>query len=197
MRKAISQRLSVGGQPQESDLEQLKKDGVTTVVNLRVAGEKSPLTPTEERALAQKLGLQYHHLPISLDKLDATQVKELRKILRENQGPIYVHCGMGQRACSFCTSPEKTDTGYSVFFTVSSESGDSVPRTPWDFFALDLLRQVPALGPVGCLCAATPAVCKAASALEVRPRRALSSVAAFRHWAGLFSMSITRSNAVS
>jgi uncharacterized protein (TIGR01244 family) len=89
MRKAISQRLSVGGQPQESDLEELKKDGVTTVVNLRVAGEKSPLTPTEERALAQKLGLQYHHLPISLDKLDATQVKELRKILRESQGPIY------------------------------------------------------------------------------------------------------------
>jgi uncharacterized protein (TIGR01244 family) len=101
MRKAISQRLSVGGQPQESDLEELKKDGVTTVVNLRVAGEKSPLTPTEERALAQKLGLQYHHLPISLDKLDATQVKELQKILRESQGPIYVHCGMGQRACSF------------------------------------------------------------------------------------------------
>src|SRR5271163_3067453 len=32
-----------------------------------------------------------------------------------------------------CTSPEKTDTEYSVLFTVSSESGDSVPRTPWDF----------------------------------------------------------------
>jgi uncharacterized protein (TIGR01244 family) len=109
MGKAISQRLSVGGQPQESDLEELKKDGVTTVVNLRVAGEKSPLTPTEERALAQKLGLQYHHLPISLHKLDVTQVKELRKILRESQGPIYVHCGMGQRACSFSLAASSVD----------------------------------------------------------------------------------------
>ena len=81
MRKAISQKVSVGEQPRQSDLEELKKDGVTTVVNLRVAGEDTSLTPTEERALAEKLGLQYHHLPISLDKLDAAQVKELREIL--------------------------------------------------------------------------------------------------------------------
>jgi len=85
MREAISQRVSVGGQPQQSDLEELKKDGVTTVVNLRVAGEDTSLTPAEERALAEKLGLQYHHLPISLDKLDPAQVKELRAILGESQ----------------------------------------------------------------------------------------------------------------
>ena len=59
MRKAISQKVSVGEQPRQSDLEELKKDGVTTVVNLRVAGEDTSLTPAEERALAEKLGLQY------------------------------------------------------------------------------------------------------------------------------------------
>jgi uncharacterized protein (TIGR01244 family) len=101
MRKVISQRVSVGEQPRQSDLEELKKDGVTTVVNLRLAEEDSPLSPAEERAVAEKLGLQYHHLPISLDKLDIDQVKLLRKILRNSQGPVFVHCGMGQRACSF------------------------------------------------------------------------------------------------
>jgi uncharacterized protein (TIGR01244 family) len=75
MRKAISQRVSVGEQPGQADLEELKKDGVTTVVNLRLAEEDSPLSPAEERAVAEKLGLQYHHLPISLDKLDIDQVK--------------------------------------------------------------------------------------------------------------------------
>jgi protein tyrosine phosphatase (PTP) superfamily phosphohydrolase (DUF442 family) len=79
MRKAISQQVSVGEQPGQSDLEELKKDGVTTVVNLRLALENSPLNPAEERAIAEKLGLQYHHLPISLDKLDIDQVKELRE----------------------------------------------------------------------------------------------------------------------
>jgi hypothetical protein len=41
-------------------------------------------------------------------------------------------------------------------------------------------------GPVGCPEAAAPAVCKAASALEVRPRRALSSVATSTSWCGQF-----------
>ena len=109
MRKAISQRVSVGEQPRQSDLEELKKDGVTTVVNLRVAGEDTSLTPAEERALAEKLGLQYRHLPVSLDKLDAAQVKELREILQNSQGPVFVHCGMGQCVCSFSLAASGVD----------------------------------------------------------------------------------------
>ncbi|MDX6711104.1 MAG: hypothetical protein QOH96_2120 [Blastocatellia bacterium] len=109
MRKPISQKVSVGGQPRQSDLEKLKEDGVKTVVNLRVAGEDTSLSPAEERALAEKLGLQYHHLPISLDKLDAAQVKELREILQNGQGPVFVHCGMGQRACSFSLAASGID----------------------------------------------------------------------------------------
>jgi uncharacterized protein (TIGR01244 family) len=109
MRKALSQQVSVGEQPRQSDLEELKKDGVTTVVNLRVAGEDTPLTPDEERAFAEKVGLEYHHLPISLDKLDAAQVKELREILQNSQGPVFVHCGLGQRACSFSLAASGVD----------------------------------------------------------------------------------------
>jgi uncharacterized protein (TIGR01244 family) len=101
MRKEISEKVRIGDQPRETDLEQLKKDGVATIVNLRLPGEETPLTPAEEQALAKKLGLQYHNLPISLDKLDAAQVKELREILGNSPGPIFVHCGMGQRACAF------------------------------------------------------------------------------------------------
>jgi uncharacterized protein (TIGR01244 family) len=98
--KAISQKVSVGGQPRVFDLEELRKNGVKTVVNLRVTGENSPLTPVEERVLAERLGFQYHHLPLSLDDPTPAQVKELREILQNSQGPVYVHCGMGQRACS-------------------------------------------------------------------------------------------------
>ena len=78
MRKLISSQISAGDQPLAADLEKLKKEGVITVVNLRLEGEDSSLTPAKERALAEKLGFEYHHLPISLDKLDAAQVKELR-----------------------------------------------------------------------------------------------------------------------
>jgi sulfide:quinone oxidoreductase len=110
VRKTISERVSVGEQPRKADLEELKKDGVTTVVNLRVVGEETPLTPAEERALAEQLGLQYHHLPISLDKLNAAQVKELREILENSKGQVFVHCGLGQRACSFSLAASGVST---------------------------------------------------------------------------------------
>ena len=61
------------------------------------------------RALAEKLGLEYHHLPISLDKLDAAQVKELREILKSRPGPVFVHCGMSQRACSLSLAARGLD----------------------------------------------------------------------------------------
>ena len=110
MRKAISQQVSAGEQPRQSDLEELRKDGVTTVVNLRVPGEDTCRgSPAEERAIAEKLGLQYHHLPISLEQLHAAQVKELREILHNSQGPVFVHCGMGQRACSFSLAASDVD----------------------------------------------------------------------------------------
>jgi uncharacterized protein (TIGR01244 family) len=109
MRKLISSQTSAGDQPLAADLEKLKKEGVTTVVNLRLEGEDSPLTPAKERALAEKLGLEYHHLPISFDKLDAAQVKELREILKNRPGPVFVHCGTGQRACSLSLAASGLD----------------------------------------------------------------------------------------
>jgi uncharacterized protein (TIGR01244 family) len=137
MRKAISQKVSVGPQPQKSDLEELKKDGVTTVINLRLTGEDTSLTPAEERALAEKLGLQYHHLPISLDKLGAARVEELRQILDGSQGPVFVHCGMGQRACSFSLAASGLDSD--SIFGQASELGFPVQDERLKAFLSSLL----------------------------------------------------------
>jgi len=109
MRKAISQQVCVGEQPGRSDLEELKRDGVTTVVNLRMPGEASPLTPDEEHALAEKLDLQYYHVPVSFDTLDANQVREIRRILQNSEGPAFVHCGTGELACSFSLAASGVD----------------------------------------------------------------------------------------
>jgi uncharacterized protein (TIGR01244 family) len=99
----------VGDQPTAADLEKLKKGGVTTVVNLRLEEEEGPLTAAKERALAEGFGLEYHHLPISFDKLDAARIKELREILKSRPGPAFVHCGTGQRACSLSLAASGLD----------------------------------------------------------------------------------------
>jgi hypothetical protein len=38
-----------------------------------------------------------------------SKVKELREILHGSQGPVFVHCGMGQRACSFSLAASGVD----------------------------------------------------------------------------------------
>ena len=98
--KEISQKVSVGDQPRETDLERLKKEGVATVVNFRLAAEESPLNPAEERAIAEKLGL----FSTTTFRYHSTNSMPIRsKSYGKFSGMVgtdFVHCGIGQRACS-------------------------------------------------------------------------------------------------
>jgi hypothetical protein len=51
-----------------------------------VAEEDTPLSPEEERVLAEKLGLQYHHLPISLDNSMRLGSKSCARFSRTPKG---------------------------------------------------------------------------------------------------------------
>ena len=84
--------------------------------------------------IAEKLGLQYHHLPISLDKLDIDQVKELRKILRNSQGPVFVHCRNRTTRMSLTACGVKTDLIFEqareLSFPVQDEKLRLFPKEP-------------------------------------------------------------------
>ncbi|TAJ30072.1 sulfur transferase domain-containing protein [Bosea sp. (in: a-proteobacteria)] len=98
----ISHWLTVGGQPTADDLKALKKQGFRSVVNLRRAGENNqPLTPEKERAEAEAAGLAYYHLPVSPKELRNEHVEAFRQSLEGLPGPVFVHCGGGQRAGAF------------------------------------------------------------------------------------------------
>jgi uncharacterized protein (TIGR01244 family) len=99
--RSISAKVAVGGQPSAEDLERLRSQGFVAVVNLRGDGEADqPLPPAEEGDAAAAVGLAYDHIPVSLAALDADQVDKLRAVVDAAQGPVYVHCGAGQRACA-------------------------------------------------------------------------------------------------
>ena len=106
----LSDKVVVGGQPSADDLAKLREQGITTVVNLRTEGEANqPLSPSEEASLAQNLGLSYQHVPVSLSALDPKQVDDVRATIRNAQGPVYVHCGAGQRACAIALLAEENE----------------------------------------------------------------------------------------
>ncbi len=105
----VSEKVAVGGQPDLEDLRRLRAQGFAAVVNLRVDGEAEGMPGVaEERQEAAALGLAYHHVPVSLADLDPALVDALQAAIAASPGPVYVHCGAGQRACALAllaTSP--------------------------------------------------------------------------------------------
>ena len=97
----LSEKVAIGGQPTVEDLHELRAQGFVAVVNLRTTGEDGqPLSPEAEGFAAHEVGLDYRHLPVALAQLDPNHVHRLRAAIDAAAGPVYVHCGAGQRACA-------------------------------------------------------------------------------------------------
>ena len=90
----IDDHLFRGAQPQASGLPELKKLGITTIVDLR--GENLSKSKWEQTH-AQTLGIRFVHIPVSgwAPPSDA-QVAEFLNIFRANpQERVFVHCRYG------------------------------------------------------------------------------------------------------
>ena len=98
MREAIkiSNQFIVGPQPVGRDYERLQREGIRSIVNLRTGGEDGGAhSPREEAQRAAKLGMGYHHEPISIGALQFSQIDRLRNRLKVLPAPIYLHGGSG------------------------------------------------------------------------------------------------------
>lgn len=93
-------------QPTAADLRRLAAQGVRTVVNLRHAGEftdppaAATLSIEAEGDLCRRLGMDYTHLPVSMKTADPKLATGFEKVLAaaREDGPVAVHCRLGQRA---------------------------------------------------------------------------------------------------
>ena len=88
-------------QPSAAGLRRLAADGVRTVINLRHAGEDCvPLSIEAEGDLCRRLGMDYAHLPVSMKTADAKLAAGFEQVLAASRedGPVAVHCRLGQRA---------------------------------------------------------------------------------------------------
>ena len=97
----ITPEISIGAQPSASDLQELKKDGFRSVINLRRPDEASPLNPSEEGAQVRALHMDYFNLPISPQNLSAADAEKFRERISELPKPVFVHCQGGTRAGAF------------------------------------------------------------------------------------------------
>jgi tyrosine-protein phosphatase SIW14 len=90
----INDGLYRGAQPSEEGLEELKKLGITTIVDLRAEDRgKSEW----ERQQAEKLGMRFVHIPIAGFAAPTNEeVAQFLSLFHDSQQKIFVHCLLGE-----------------------------------------------------------------------------------------------------
>ncbi|MDI1320872.1 MAG: tyrosine-protein phosphatase [bacterium] len=88
----VSPALWRGAQPDERGLATLKKLGVATIINLRMAADVAP----GEEAAARRLGLGYVSVPLpGWSAPDAAAVARVLSLLASAPAPVFLHCQHG------------------------------------------------------------------------------------------------------
>ncbi len=104
VKRAITPTITLGDQPTEADLDQLKGEGYVGVVNLRNPGEpEQPMSPTEEGEKVRALGMEYLHYGVGaapLDKQGVTAVSDFVDQHAQDPRKVLVHCRRGPRAAA-------------------------------------------------------------------------------------------------
>jgi protein tyrosine phosphatase (PTP) superfamily phosphohydrolase (DUF442 family) len=90
----INDGLYRGAQPNEQGLEELKKLGITTIVDLRAEDRGKSAW---ERQQAEKLGMKFVHIPIAGFAAPTNEeVAQFLSLFRDAQQKIFVHCLLGE-----------------------------------------------------------------------------------------------------
>jgi protein tyrosine phosphatase (PTP) superfamily phosphohydrolase (DUF442 family) len=88
----VHDTLYRGAQPDKHGIENLRRLGVATIINLRMADDVAP----DEEATARRLGLGYIHVPLpGLSAPERAQVDRVLALIETSPKPVFVHCQHG------------------------------------------------------------------------------------------------------
>ncbi|MBL0370849.1 TIGR01244 family phosphatase [Rhizobium sp. KVB221] len=107
---AITERLSVSGQPQAEEITSLGSQGFTTLINLRPDGEESSQPGNKvEAAAAGTAGLAYDFIPVTMPTITLADVRAFQAAVAKASGPVLAHCKGGSRAIALHAIGEVLD----------------------------------------------------------------------------------------
>jgi protein tyrosine phosphatase (PTP) superfamily phosphohydrolase (DUF442 family) len=108
----INKDFCTGGQPRLVHLEQLKKEGVKAIINLRQPSEHRA---EEEEAKARELGLRYFNIPFAIGSPTDEQVEEFLRITDDPENrPAFIHCAGAIRVGAFWMIRRVLRDGFTV-----------------------------------------------------------------------------------
>jgi protein tyrosine/serine phosphatase len=89
----VNDYLYRGAQPHPAGIQELKKLGITTIVDLR--GE-NPTQRDSERQQAESLGIRFVSIPVSgWDPPSNEQVAQFLSLFRNRKEKVFIHCRFG------------------------------------------------------------------------------------------------------
>jgi uncharacterized protein (TIGR01244 family) len=92
----VSENVCTGGQPSQAAIEDLAKQGIKSVINLRRPGES--VDPVAEGERVEKLGLRYFSIPIDVKAITDSQIEEFMRIVSDSENaPMFIHCAAANR----------------------------------------------------------------------------------------------------
>jgi uncharacterized protein (TIGR01244 family) len=110
----VDATVACGGATEVATLDNLKKDGFKTVINLRLATEPGS-NIEQNQARAKELGINYVHLPFSGGSPDPKVVDSfLATIADTSNQPVYIHCASAQRVGTVWLVKRVLQDSYSV-----------------------------------------------------------------------------------
>lgn len=93
----VDATVGCGGQVDPAAMASLKKEGFTSVINLRLPTEEGA-NVEQGRAAAQAAGLKYIHLPFNAASPDSKVVDSfLAAVADKSNQPVFIHCGSASR----------------------------------------------------------------------------------------------------
>lgn len=100
-RSPLGAGLTISGQLEAGDIADLAAAGVRCIVNTRPDGEKPGQLPATEAArLAAARGIDYRHIPVTMQTLSADAIRAFGQAVGKAGGAVHAHCGSGLRAAT-------------------------------------------------------------------------------------------------
>lgn len=88
----VAPGITRGAQPSDKALAMMAKDGIKTIIDLRMNGSGTE----NEEATTNRLGMKYVHIPMTLLTPNAQQVSQFLNIVNSPANlPAFVHCRQG------------------------------------------------------------------------------------------------------
>ena len=135
----VDATVGCGGATQPTAMAGLKKEGFTSVINLRLASEPGADIDAS-RSAAQTAGLKYIHLPFDTANPDPKLVENfLSTVADKANQPVYIHCGSANRVGAVWMIKRALQDGWDVQKALAEAEAIGLTNPRLKTFATDYI----------------------------------------------------------